>query len=128
MAYVDIDYYDKTFHGEPVEETDFPSLEARAAEIIEELTIYRVNAVSFLNMGAVLQDIIKRAICAQIEYIDSNGGEEFDNGGNIQSAALGKFNYSVGIGTDSSGSISKYSSRAIRILAPTGLLYRGGRI
>ena len=37
MAYVDAEYYETEYKGEPVPETDFPGLLARAEEIIEEL-------------------------------------------------------------------------------------------
>ena len=131
MAYVDFKYYTDTFHGEPVSETGFPALENRAAELIEELTMYRLNEYTFERMSLAVQDAVKRAVCAEIEYIDANGGSDIDNGEALQSATLGKFSYSSGAmaaGESSTGGISTYSPRARRILAPTGLLYRGGHI
>ena len=38
MAYVTEEYYSGTFKGEPVVSADFPALEARAAELVEEMT------------------------------------------------------------------------------------------
>ena len=46
MAYVTQDYYLKDFHGEAVQEADFPSLEERAAEIIEEFSEYLGKALA----------------------------------------------------------------------------------
>ena len=131
MAYVDFKYYTDTFHGEPVSETGFPALENRAAELIEELTMYRLNEYTFEGMSLAVQDAVKRAVCAEIEYIDANGGSDIDNGEALQSATLGKFSYSssaMAAGDGSTDGISKYSPRARRILAPTWLLYRGGHI
>ena len=131
MAYVDFKYYTDTFHGEPVSETGFPALENRAAELIEELTMYRLNEYAFEGMSPAVQDAVKRAVCAEIEYIDANGGSDIDNGEALQSATLGKFSYSSGAmaaGDGSTGGIPVYSPRAKRILASTGLLYRGGYI
>ena len=126
MAYVTQDYYLKDFHGEAVQEADFPSLEERAAEIIEELCMYRIKESNMESYSPDIQERIKKAICAQIEYLDANGGSEMDNGVDIQSAGLGNFNYTKVSGTAGNQGQSIYSPRARRILAPTGLLYRGG--
>lgn len=126
MPYVTQDYYYNTFHGEPVDETDFPSLLDRAAEIIEELCMYRISESNLNKYGTDAQERIRKAVCAQIEYLDANGGSEMDNGSDLQSAGLGKFNYTKSSGVTGSTEQSIYAPRAQRILAPTGLLYRGG--
>ena len=128
MAYVDAEYYETEYKGEPVPETDFPGLLARAEEIIEELCMYRVSPVTILAMPEAVQERAKKAVCAQIEYLDANGGSDLDNGAGLQSASLGKFSYTLaaGAGTGGSSGQSVYSPRAQRLLAPTGLLYRGG--
>lgn len=124
MPYVTEEYY-KEFGGEPVDSTDFPSLCRRAGEIIEEMTRYRLQGNLDLFPDA-LKKRVQDAVCAQIEYLDANGGGDLDNGADFQSAALGKFNYSRAAGASGSTNQSIYSPRAQRILAPTGLLYRGG--
>ena len=100
MPYVDDKYYHDTFKGEPVDPSDFPLLCERAGEIIEEMTMYRVTSVSFITMPEDIQERIKKAVCAQIEYLDANGGSEMDNGADLQSAGLGKFSYSKAAGGD----------------------------
>lgn len=126
MPYVDSRYYLDTFKGEPVEDTDFSSLCMRAEEIIEEMTMYRITPVTILAMPEGVQERVKMAVCAQIEYLDANGGADMDNGVDLQSAGLGKFNFTKASGVNGSTEQSIYAPRAIRILAPTGLLYRGG--
>lgn len=128
MSYVTMSYYDDEYEGESVLESDFPALCDRAEEIIEEMTMYRLNPTSFLSMSEETQERIKRAICAQIEYLDANGGSDMDNGEDLQSAGLGKFNYSKVTGSDGNSSQSIYAPRAKRLLFPTGLLYRGGSL
>lgn len=128
MSYVTREYYNDTFHGESVDSADFPSLLTRAEEIIEEMTLYRLSETTFAGMEEDLQNRIKMAVCAQIEYLDANGGSDMDNGSDLQSVGLGKFNYSKSTGTDGGATQSIYAPRAIRILFPTGLLYRGGRL
>lgn len=127
MSYVDYDYYHETFHGESVDPADFPALCERAGELIEELTLYRLTPVTFPAMPESVQDLVKKAVCAQIEYLDANGGADLDNGGGLQSAALGKFSFTRGAGVNGSTEQSQFSPRAERILWPTGLTYRGGR-
>ena len=126
MAYINELYYKNDYRGEPVVEADFPSLCERAAEIIEEMCMYRISENRMDTYGTDIQERIKRAVCAQIEYLDANGGSDIDNGSDLQSAALGKFNYTKSSGGTCSTLQAVYAPRAIRILAPTGLLYRGG--
>lgn len=127
MAYVDEQYYNDTFCGEPVDSTDFPSLCKRAGELIEELTLYRLTPTSFLAMPEDVQERVKMAVCAQIEYLGANGSSDLDNGVSIQSATLGKFSYSGSAAASGSTEQSRFSPRAERILWPTGLTYTGGR-
>lgn len=127
MSYVDETYYYDTFYGEPVDSADFPSLCERAGELIEELTLYRLTPATFLAMPETVQELVKKAVCAQIEYLYANGGADMDNGVGIQSATLGKFSYSGSAGANGSTEQSRFSPRAERILWPTGLTYRGGR-
>lgn len=126
MPYVTQDYYDNTFQGEPVDAADFPSLLGRASEIIEEMCMYQISESNLDKYGTDTQEKIKKAVCAQVEYLDANGGSEMDNGADLQSAGLGKFNYTKAIGVNGSSQQPIYAPRALRILAPTGLLYRGG--
>lgn len=126
MPYVDDKYYADTFKGEPVDDADFPSLCMRAEELIEEMTMYRITPTTVLAMSEAVQERVKMAVCAQIEYLDANGGSDMDNGADLQSAGLGRFNYTKSSGANGSTEHSMYAPRAIRLLAPTGLLYRGG--
>lgn len=126
MPYIDKDYYENTFYGEPVDDADFPSLCRRAEEIVEEMTMHRLTKVSYLMMTEAVQNRIKDAVCAQIEYLDANGGSDMDNAPDMQSAGLGKFNYTRASGSGGSTEQALYAQRATRILFPTGLLYRGG--
>ena len=126
MPYVTQDDYLNTFHGEPVDNADFPSLLDRAVEIVEEMCMYQIRPELMDTYGVDTQERIRKAICAQIEYLDANGGSDMDNGTDLQSAGLGKFNYSRASGVGGSTKQPIYAPRALRILTPTGLLYRGG--
>lgn len=122
MPYVEFEYYAGVYGGESADEADFSSLRAQAEEIIEEMTMYKLTPMTFLAMPENVQEKVKKAVCAQIDYLDANEG--MDLGNDFQSASLGKFSYSKTSGGSSSTSI--YSPRAQRILFPTGLLSRRG--
>lgn len=125
MAYADKSYYDEAYRGEPVSDADFPSLLLRAEEIVEEITLYRLSELSFAAMPEDVKERVRKAVCAQVEYLDANGGSDVDTGTDIQSASLGKYSYSRA-GGDGGASGGYYAPRALRLLYPTGLLYRGG--
>lgn len=127
MSYVDKDYYDVVFEGEPVDLADFPALLKRAEELVEELTLYRLSPESFQAMPGNTQERVKKAVCAQIEYLNANGGADMDNRSDIQSATLGKFSFSKSYGSSGNGESPLFAPRAERLLWPTGLTYRGGR-
>ena len=125
--YVDEVYYHDMFKGEPVDDTDFLALCQRAGEIIEEMTLYRLTEEGFAMMPENTQKLVKNAVCAQMEYLDANGGAEIDMGNGMSGATLGKFSYSGASSGSGSTEQSIFSPRAERILWPTGLTYRGGR-
>lgn len=124
MPYITYDYYKKDFLGESVDEADFPGLLSRASEIVEEMCMYRISEINLQEYSPDTQNRVKKAVCAQIEYLDANGGGDLDMGNDFQSAGLGKFNYTKAYSNGSSQSL--YAPRALRHLVPTGLLYRGG--
>lgn len=124
--YVDEKYYNDVFKGEPVESAGFSVLCQRAGEIVEELTLYRLTEEGFPMMPETTQKLVKNAVCAQIEYLDANGGAEMDMGNGMSGATLGKFSYSGTSSGNGSTEQSIFSPRAERILWPTGLTYRGG--
>lgn len=126
MSYVTENYYTEVFHGEPVADTDFLSLLCRAQEIVEEMCLYRVSEDNIDTFSKDTQERFKKAVCAEIEYLDTNGGSDMDNGADLQSAGLGKFNYTKATGVNGGTQQSVYAPRALRLLTPTGLLYRGG--
>ena len=125
MSYIDENYYQETYKGEAVDSADFPGLLGRAEEIVEEMCMYRISEGRLAEFSPEVQERVKKAVCAQIEYLDANGGSDLDNGADLQSVGLGKFSYTGGSGS-AGGTQPSYSPRARRILAPTGLLYRGG--
>ena len=90
------------------------------------MTLYRLTEEGFSMMSESTQKLVKNAVCAQMEYLDANGGAEMDMGNGMSGATLGKFSYSGASSGTGSTEQSIFSPRAERILWPTGLTYRGG--
>lgn len=125
MTYVNLEDY-TSYKGESADSADFSLLCSIAEQMIEEMTVYRLSEESFAKMPENIRERVKKAVCAQIEYIENSGGmETLNEPGNIQSASLGKFSFSEAT-TDNTGKAS-YSPIAVSFLRPTGLMYRGGR-
>lgn len=125
MPYITFDFYNNEFSGESVDDADFPKLLSRASEMIEEMCMYRISETNLQMYSEDVQARVKKAVCAQIEYLDANGGSDMDMRNDLQSAGLGKFNYTKASTSDGSTQ-PIYAPRAMRYLIPTGLLYRGG--
>ena len=90
---------------------------------IDALTIYRLSQTGVDAYPLRIQGFIKKAICAQTQYLDANGGIDALADSDFASMGLGKFNYSGNPGT-SAGEV-QYSPLVFSYLFPTGLLYRG---
>lgn len=126
MSYVSQGFFESKYRGSAMDDEDFRDLSMRASELVEEMCMYKISEHRMDTYGTDTQDRIKKAVCAQIEYMYENGGSDMDTGTDLQSAGLGKFNYSKAAGADGNSKQSMYAPRALRILMPTGLLYRGG--
>lgn len=120
MPYIDKIYYTDTYKGEAISDSDFPVFLLRASEVVDSITMQRVAINGLDSYIPFIQGQFKKAICAQIEYINTNGIEIINSTGQEQSASLGKFSYS-----GNSGGNQSISPLAINYLEITGLLYRG---
>ncbi len=135
MVYADYDYYTKTYLGTALNENDFPRLALRASEYIDRYTRNRAAAMAEAEP-------VKKACCAlseQMQLIEQadalarsslaqNGGAE------LERETVGAYSVSyrdLGGSAASARSVSDGAERALadlirRLLAGTGLCYRGG--
>lgn len=120
MAIVTYAYYTQTYMGETVAETDFPRLEARAERIITQTTHGR--AADFATLPAVLQDAVKTAICAQIEYYALMGEDIAVTGEMSNGWTVGKVHVNGSARVSATGAASMVCTAAIAALEQTGLL------
>lgn len=127
MAIVSYDWYTTVYMGEVVDETAFPRLEARAEDAVGALTRWRANADNLSTFPTLTQELYKKAICAQVEYLDYNGDQVmFDGSGDVGFTA-GKVSVnSRGYGQETKNrAASSLSPLVTTYLEQTGLLYPG---
>lgn len=122
---VTYDYYADNYFGEPVSETDFVKYAARAERIVN--TIIRGRLYQFDDWHVSVQEAVKSAICAQVEYFALYGLDVAVAGRQGGGFTVGKVSVQDG------GDVSKGAKGAATIVAPsvyayleqTGLLYPG---
>ena len=115
-APVDAAYYTDVYKGVEVYDALDVLLE-RSFDIVQQHTLYRLDDIS--KLPNFMQENIKKAVCAQAEYINANGGLEWLNSGGIASMSGG---------SSGSGSSSQQTAAPTMLayLEAVGLLYRGG--
>lgn len=121
MAIVSYEYYTITYLGEPIAEESFPRLELRSEDLVLNLINKTAEAVAALP--AVTQTAIKKAICAQIEYLYEYGtgvavyGKEAGGG-----FTVGKVSVNNGGSKVAAGAKSMIAPAVYEYLERTGLL------
>lgn len=119
QPYVDETYYKEDYEGTAVEADKFSRFSKRATELIDALTEYQIPKIGLDKFSESVQELIKKACCAQIEYYQVEG-INVDISGTPKSAlsySIGDYSYSA-----SGGSTSRQSSR----VAPSCLMYLEG--
>ena len=116
-------FYTEIYKGAEVDD-DLDALLDRASDIVRQHTLYRLDDIGIFPES--IQENIKKAVCAQAEYIGSCGGLESFNSGSIPSFSIGNFSM-TGSGKNSSGNSSPASAAPLMIsyLESAGMLYRG---
>ena len=117
-----INYYADTWHGNfDGSAEDLTVLLSRAADAINNVIAFSGYTVD--TAPDVVADNVKKAVCAQADYIDAQGGVSClaDSSG-VSSATIGKFSYQSSAQGDQAAELC---NQAYQYLAPTGILYRG---
>lgn len=121
MAIVTYAYYNDTYLGEPIADTDFPRAEAAAERLVNQIT--RGRADDLAALPPAFQDAVKTAICAQVEYYALNGVEVSIGGKMADSWTVGRVHVSEGSGAAAKiGPATMVCPNAVSILEQTGLL------
>ncbi|AST93009.1 hypothetical protein BC6307_17945 [Sutcliffiella cohnii] len=126
MAYIDYTYYTNDYKGTTIDEDEFARLAERASEVIDQITGYKLKkSTSFEKFHSFVQEQVKKATAAQVEFYILSGGTDIAiTGDDITGVAVGKFSY--GGGNRSSGKEREpIADNLLDYLRPTGLLYSG---
>ncbi len=111
-----------------IDTNEFNELGERASEVIDIITLRRIiRAGGLSTFDADDQAAVKKAVCAQVQMMYSNGGIDTvigASGAGVQSASIGKFSYSRGEAPRMINGIP-VSPLVESYLADTELVYRG---
>lgn len=127
VAYIDAEYYNNVYKGLDVGE-DFERYAERASDLIDQVTGYKIADLAALHPR--IQELVKKATAAQVEFYVLNGGPEGVDGndGGFNQVAIGSFQYQtarMGQQTPAGKQEHRVAPAALAYLEPTGLLYRG---
>lgn len=124
MAIVNYDFYTFTFYGESIAECEFEKYAARAQDAILLLCKNRIKEESLADFPPLVQEAVKKAICAQIEYLSLYGLDIANTGRSGGGFTVGKVRIEGQGGTNGAvtGAKSMISPLAISYLEQTGLL------
>lgn len=125
MAIVDAAYYMTVYMGQEASECDFPSLEARAEDVIGAMTRWQATADTIAGLSPFLAALVKKAICAQVDYFAVNGLDSAA-GGNDRGFTVGKVSVSGKSGSDlvHKGAMAwNISPLAVMYLEQSGLMH-----
>jgi hypothetical protein len=114
MSYADLTYYKNTYLGRSVVDAETTKWLSRASDDVDAMT----GGFVLEDLTDTQLELVKKATCAQAEYYVMNG--DAYNTGAIQSAGIGKFNYS-----GNTGNRGAFAPRCIQYLEQSGLMFRG---
>lgn len=117
MPYVTEAFYTDTYYGMTV--PNWERYDARAEDLIDQITRYKIQRAGIASFPALTQTLIKKAVCAQIEYYIQNGIDVAQTGISAGSYTLGKVHVSGN--ASEAGKDTMVSPAAIAYLEQTGL-------
>ena len=122
MPYITLDYYKTTYLGiDPQDDTALSRAIARASDDIDMHTGF---GIALADLDEAQLDQVQRATAAQAEFYVQNG-DTYNEAAAGGSERIGSYSTSGAAARSSGGGLS---SRAVRYLEQSGLMYRGARI
>jgi hypothetical protein len=123
-AYTDYTYYTTTYLGTAIASTAFAQLALRASAVIDQITFSRVAAIILANTETDNIDLIKMAVCAVAEQLQTNDASG-SNGG-IKSESIGSNSVTYVDGSQMTLSNDRKLSNAAKLyLGNSGLMFKG---
>lgn len=125
MAIVDLAYYSTVYLGQEASDCDFPALSARAEDVVGAMTRWRATADTIADLPPFQRTLVKKAICAQIDYFAVNGLDSVASTSNGPGFTVGKVSVSGRSGSDlaRNGAMADYiAPMALAYLEQSGLM------
>lgn len=124
MAYADFTYYEDTFLGTTIAESDFLRFALRASAQIDRVTFDRAAAIITANDDADTVTAIKMATCEIAETLQEI--EQANGADVITSESQGRYSVSYGAGSSRQQTNQQKIQSAARLwLENTNLMYAG---
>lgn len=114
------EYFRDVYLGEGVREEDFPRLESRAEDLLNDITRGAID--NSQNLHAKDLELLKKALCAQVEYYSVYSLDVGFKAGD-DSFTVGKVSVSAG-NSESEREKTFVSPSAVRYLESAGLMSR----
>ena len=73
MGVVDFTFYSTVYGGTDADSQTFPALCARASDVIGAVTHWKVDETTISNLHIMVQQLYKKAVCAQVDFLSING-------------------------------------------------------
>ena len=124
-AIVDYTYYTSVYQGNEVDQASFPALNAHASRMVAAMCRWQVDEDNFSELTSLQQNLYRRAICAQIDFLSVNGLDSInDTGGG--GFTVGKVTVHGKSSSGAGGAMSASISPATTLyLEQSGLMYPG---
>lgn len=122
MGVVDFSFYCNVYRGTDATEQTFSALCARASDVIGAVTHWKVDETTISNLHVMVQQLYKKAVCAQVDFLSINGMDSL-NETETAGWTVGKVTIHGKNSTKAGGSMSEsISPLAIMYLEQTGLM------
>ena len=127
MAIVDWTYYANVYHGTEATTENFAALESRAEDVVCAMTRWQVMEDTIASLPLMTLILVKKAICAQIDYFGVNGLDSVaggsERGWTVGKVSIHSKNEQNMIGAAKAGVMSDHVSPMVMLyLEQTGLL------
>lgn len=125
MKWIDQDFYNTKYAGTPIEADKFEPIANAAERVIDSATQFRLSQNDFSTYAAFIQQMVKMAISAQIEYFYELGSHTEAGMQTVQSASIGGFSFTNPAKDPNKSQNLLRSDAAMNYLGATGLMYAG---
>lgn len=124
MKWIDQNFYTTEYCGVDISTDEFTPIANSAERLIDQLTQFRLSQTDFTTYTPQIQQMVKMAISAQIEYFYEMGASTEAGLQTIKSASIGGFSYTNPTSEDNTKTL-RVSEVAMDYLSYTGLMYAG---